>query len=232
MNLTNVFKDFCTKLNKRKGFLSEDNIRFYWFASMLKYDSNLNNYSLEEPYPKSKEELDLKYENNSEIFVFEIKFHRYQIKNGKGLPKTESAGKIFNDLIRLPSWTVETRKPIHYFFLYVTDNVMNEYLSGSKLLKTFFNSEVGISFTGRFICENCAGGNTSKSFFRSACRSLGGKLCSTYSSKTKVCFTTCKGKEGPILTHNITLIDKNDALHCGAYTLKTPECWVRLYEIK
>ena len=128
MNLTDVFKVFCTELSKRKGFLSEDNIRFYWFASMLKQDSILNNYSLEEPYPKSKEELDLKYENDSEIFVFEIKFHRYQIKNGKGLPKTESAGKIFNDLIRLPSWTVKTCKPIRYFFLYVTDNVMNIYL--------------------------------------------------------------------------------------------------------
>lgn len=241
MNLGVVFKDFCNELEKRKGFLSEDNIRFYWFASMLKQDPILNNYSLEEPYPLGKEELDLKYEEGfeedgseegcSEIFVFEIKFHRHQEGKSKELPTTESAGKIFNDLIRLPSWKpkTETCKPIRYFFLYVTDNVMNEHLSGSKLLSKFYDSKVGSSFKGSFTCENC-GGDSPKTFFRNACKSLG-KTCSKFKSRTNVCAKLCTKTEGPISTPDIKLIDKVDALRCDSGELKTRKCWVRLYEV-
>lgn len=232
MVIGDVFRDFYSELGKRIGFLSEDNIRFYWFASMLKQDSDLNHYSLEKPYPGGNEELDLMYEDTDEIFAFEIKFHRHQEGKSKELPTTESAGKIFNDLIRLPSWKPKTVtcKPIRYFFLYVTDNVMNEYLSESKLLNKFYNLKVGSSFKGSFLCEDC-GGDSPKTFFRNACKSLG-KTCSKFTSRTNACAKLCTKTEGPISTPDITLIDKVDALACYGYPLQTQVCWVRLYEIK
>lgn len=231
MVIGDVFRDFYSELGKRIGFLSEDNIRFYWFVSMLKQDSDLNHYSLEEPYPRGNEELDLMYEDTDEIFAFEIKFHRHQNKGGKGLPKTDSAGKIFNDLIRLPDWKPKRRsgKPIRYFFLYVTDSVMDKYLSESKLLNKFYTLKVGSSFKGSFLCEDC-GGDSPKTFFRNACKSLG-KTCSKFKSRTNVCAKLCTKTEGPISTPDITLIDKVDALRCDSDELKTSKCWVRLYEV-
>ncbi len=40
MNITKLYNTFVDESTKCKGFLSEDNIRFYWFASMLRQDSS------------------------------------------------------------------------------------------------------------------------------------------------------------------------------------------------
>ena len=138
MNIQKVFDRFCKNLQNRTGIMTEDNIRYYWFAAMLKEDDELNNYTLEHPYKEldlktqdilQNEELDLLYENktNKEFFCFEMKFHRNN--TDKSFAKTAAAGSIFNDLQRLQQIT---NKNAHRYFLYVTDPVMDDYLLPSK----------------------------------------------------------------------------------------------------
>lgn len=221
MNLTNVFKDFCTELSKRKGFLSEDNIRFYWFASMLKQDNNLNHYSLEEPYISlADKELDLVYEDDNEILAIEIKFHRNPSKIP--FPHPNSAGAIFDDIQRLPLWkSAESEKTIRYFFLYVTDEEMHKYLSNPGPaqnpiyrgeLRKFYNSPI----VGTLNFGLVGVSDTPKSFFDKACES---------------CIANVSPSTGDLLFSGISIIDKRDSMGCISSSLKTPVCWVRLYEI-
>ena len=142
MNIEKVTEDFILSLEARRGFLSEDNIRFYWFDSMKAQDSDLNHFSLEEPYADKNDkitgrnkELDLLYENENEQWCIEIKFHRNPQKTQKSqtFAVTQSAGEIFDDICRLPLWestSIKVKdKPTRYFFLYVTDDEMHRYLS-------------------------------------------------------------------------------------------------------
>ena len=156
MNLAVAFNDFCTQLSARTGFLSEDNIRFYWFTAMLNQDKDLNHYSLEEPYYPAlvgNKELDLMYEDKSEILAIEIKFHRYSKQNHRNskknaFPLPDSAGTLFNDVFRITSWIprTPTTKSIRYFVLYVTDDRMHHYLNDKSdayrvELEKFYNLE-------------------------------------------------------------------------------------------
>lgn len=50
MDISKVFKTFVGEIRKRTNIMTEDNIRYYWFASMLTQDKELNNYTLEYPY--------------------------------------------------------------------------------------------------------------------------------------------------------------------------------------
>ena len=222
MDLEKVFENFCNELKARTGFLSEDNIRFYWFASMLKQDNNLNNYSLEEPYISlADKELDLMYEDNKEILAIEIKFHRNS--TNVAFPHPNSAGAIFDDIQRLPSWTNHSGKPVRYFFLYVTDIEMHKYLSSAPALnhnyrdnlRVFYSSPKGkvntLSFGGVGVSD------TPKSFYENACESCSANVSST----------------GALSFSGIRIIAKQDDLQCKAYSsLKTGVCWVRLYEIE
>lgn len=132
MNIQDIFNQFCADLKNRRGIMTEDNIRYYWFAAMLKQDDDLNHYTLEYPYLKltpgilQNEELDLLYNNNStDYFCFEMKFHR-NATQASSSAKTSAAGDLFNDLQRLQ----QIAKPeARRFFLYVTDPIMYDYLS-------------------------------------------------------------------------------------------------------
>jgi hypothetical protein len=221
MNLSDVFKDFCDELSKRKGFLSEDNTRFYWFSSMLKQDNDLNHYSLEEPYTSIPgKELDLMYEDDNEIWAIEIKFHRHT--NNVAFPHPNSAGAIFDDVQRLPLWTSSVSKPVRRIFLYVTDQEMHNYLSCAapsqncvyrRELRKFYMSPRGklgtLSFGGVGVSD------TPKSFYENACESCSANVSST----------------GNLSFSGISVIEKRDALACHSSSLKTPKCWIRLYEI-
>lgn len=237
MNLANVFNDFCTELSNRKCFFSEDNIRFYWFASMLKQDNNLNHYSLEEPYPTlNKKELDLMYYNSynncsdcsdcdvyndcndcSEIWAIEIKFHRHT--SDKTFPHPNSAGAIFDDIQRLPSWTNYSGKPVRYFFLYVTDIEMHKYLSSAPALNHNYRENLRVFYSspiGKVNSLSFGVSDTPKSFYEKACESCSANVSST----------------GVLSFSGINIIAKRDDLQCKACSsLQTGECWVRLYEI-
>ncbi len=224
MYLKNVFNDFCTELSKRTGFLSEDNIRFYWFASMLKQDSDLNHYSLEEPYISlADKELDLVYEDNNEILAIEIKFHRNPSKIP--FPHPNSAGTIFDDIQRLPLWKrAGAKKTIRYFFLYVTDEEMHKYLSNPAPaqnpiyrgeLRKFYDSLIGKK-VGTLNFGLVGVSDTPKSFFDKACES---------------CIANVSPSTGDLLFSGISIIEKRGPLVCGSSSLQTKEYWVRLYEI-
>ena len=46
MNISTLLSDFATELAKRTGILTEDGVRYYLFAQMLKQDDDLNHYTL------------------------------------------------------------------------------------------------------------------------------------------------------------------------------------------
>lgn len=236
MNINDVFKDFCKNIKKRKGIMTEDNIRYYWFASMLKKDKDLNHYTLEYPYKEaevdglSKEELDLFYEGDNEIWCFEMKFHR------KGELKSEyahtgAAGALFNDLLRLQELKLHLGREannVRYFFLYVTDQEMYDYLTAGeksnlnkeyrKRLKEFFkletNKEISLDFEGIDTIPN--------TFIESALASFVKK-------------EEAMDNKDKILIHNIQLCEKDDTLTCESMSFKGDNkrkpCYVRLYEI-
>jgi len=139
MNINKVFTDFCNALSQRTRPLTEDNIRYYWFANMLRQDSDLNNYCLEEQYNPNlcntlnlgHAELDLHYDGGTKVIgstdgtdnlCFEMKLHRF---TGSTLTYTENVGKVLNDLRRLNAITLPGSRKL---FLYVTDGAMEAHL--------------------------------------------------------------------------------------------------------
>lgn len=146
MQIESVFDTFCAELEKREGIITEDNIRYYWFASMLNEDDQLNHYTLEYPYSEQcgdlqNEELDMLYQSDDETWCFEMKFHR----NGESestYAHTDAAGSLFNDLLRLQALKQNAKwKNARYFFLYVTDSEMYNYLTAGKECKGGLNKE-------------------------------------------------------------------------------------------
>ena len=146
MQIESVFDTFCAELEKREGIITEDNIRYYCFASMLNEDDQLNHYTLEYPYSEQcgdlqNEELDMLYQSDDETWCFEMKFHR----NGESestYAHTDAAGSLFNDLLRLQALKQNAKwKNARYFFLYVTDSEMYNYLTAGKECKGGLNKE-------------------------------------------------------------------------------------------
>lgn len=217
MNISDIFDQFCNYLLNRTGIMTEDNIRYYWFASMLRQDPILNNFTLEQPYSDNpiqvnglpNEELDLLYNSSDEIFCFEIKFHKGPKQTTKA--KTSAAGDLFNDLQRLQLIpTAINGKTTHRLFLYVTDDIMRNYfISGQQhnpffgqQLNDFYNAQVNnpinVDFTG-----------APKTFLDSANKSF--------------------NNQNLIVFPNLQLIHSRD-FTCGSPSFNE-DCHVRLYEI-
>lgn len=158
MNLNQLFFDFCRELGERKHLLTEDNIRYYWFAQMLKQDQVLDHYCLEDKYSglsqiPGKSELDLHYENGTDDFRFEMKMH---LNASHTIPETQNAGEVFNDMQRLQSMPAGRK-----FFLYVTGETMEKYYRGdsgdsksskeyAKVLREVFTLPAGKIYSVRF----------------------------------------------------------------------------------
>ncbi len=232
MNINKVFSDFCAEYALRKGLMTEDNVRFYWFSKMLQQDPVLDNYTLEEPYPSLKgmknedeseepypsltgKELDLKYDDSNEVMCFEIKFHRKIRVNA--FPKPVSAGKFFNDIRRIALWKSTSSKPVKRYILYVTDTEMHNYITSSRspypvyaaAIKDFYTMPVGAAKMLTFNKKDCP-----KSFFDNACTSLP----ATGSFSVHLCHLACKHLSCP----GITNVHLNGGTH---------DCYVHLYEV-
>lgn len=132
MNIHQLFADFCGELVKRTNLLTEDNIRYYWFAKMLNQDNVLDHYCLEAPYstwiPQNqsmqRKQLDMYYnDGNKDVHFVEMKFYR-KVK-GSSLTMTEDAGKLINDMCRLNTIPSSLGRRL---FLFVTDDCMENYL--------------------------------------------------------------------------------------------------------
>ena len=150
-----LFKDFSKSIEDRTGILTEDNVRYFFFACMLKQDPILAHYSLELPYrlmgdsggydgitlSKGLEtagnlELDMYYSAGNERLCIEFKFHRNPstgVKSNTAFPHTMSAGEMFNDIQRLQHINVvDSSKSCRKLFVYVTDDEMHKYLGNPK----------------------------------------------------------------------------------------------------
>ena len=155
--ITKIFHSFAGFLSERKEILTEDNVRYYLFYSLVKGDEDSNNFDLnhfilERPYiseesplrsnkiltkANSNKELDLFYDNKKENkFAFEIKYHR---KTKSTYAHTDETGKIFNDLKRL---SLIQNKEIKKFFVYVTDDEMKKYLNGKNTKNNTYRNEL------------------------------------------------------------------------------------------
>ncbi|RKW46535.1 MAG: hypothetical protein D8B41_03175 [Porphyromonas sp.] len=215
MDISKVFKTFVGEIRKRTNIMTEDNIRYYWFASMLTQDKELNNYTLEYPYINEPEligkELDLLYKGPQAHLCFEMKFHR----NSKdtAYPQTDAAGAIFSDINRLPFFQTgddsKAGQEIIRYFLYVTDATMDSYLSQTKSLseyreglQKFYTANIGESFSIIYPED------TPITFFKKLRR-----FNNTETSSPK-----------------ITLVEKED-FRCDSNSFKDNECHIRLYRI-
>ena len=219
IQIESAFKAFCFALENREGLMTEDNIRYYWLTSLLKQDKELNHYTLEYPYKKAlsvdlqNEELDLLYQSDIETWCFEMKFHR----NGEyesHLPYTNAAGSLINDLMRLQTLKQNaTWTNAHYFFLYVTDSEMADYLSFKsglageymhyrEILREFFSgSRTSLSFSSF---------EMPSMFKDGAGKSLGNKE--------------------DISIQTVNLLHMKDTMTMST-SFSKQECYVRLYEI-
>ena len=220
MDLELVFKDFCNKLRTRTEFTSEDTVRYYWFASMLEkgIDKTVNHYSLEEPYDSSKlkakikglnrQELDLWYKNGRRPyneFAMEIKYHR---QSKSDYAKTSAAGSIFGDLLRLLEFSKLASNDGKRLFLYVTDDVMDEYLGFKKRSK-----------------KNLRYRRLLRKFYElpkdTPCYMAPLNTISAPSSVTESAFASFNDNDAPLINLNIQLL----------YCYDNVNCHVRLYEV-
>ncbi len=220
MIIKKVFSDFCAEFEFRKGLMTEDNVRFYWFSKMLQQDPDLNHYTLEEPYlslaGKKDKEMDLKYDDTKDVMCFEIKFHRKI--NSNAFPKPESAGNLFNDIRRIATYSAGFSKSVKRYILYVTDTEMHDYFTSSRspfpvyaaAIKEFYNMPVGTDKVLTFNDTGC-----SATFFSKACTSLpaAGGSFSVHLSHLACQHLQC---------HGITNVHPNGGTH---------DCYVHLYEV-
>lgn len=169
MDTNLLFTDFSAKLLRRGHLLTEDSIRYLFFSSMLAQDGDFNHYILELPYheienPSSypvfinngtklrrdkknnlSQLLDLYYTDKEVVICTEFKFHR-KGKICTSRDRTSSAGKLFNDLRRLNEILPCIGVDLKRYLVYVTDDEMHNYFSGSiksntsyvKMLNEFY----------------------------------------------------------------------------------------------
>lgn len=212
MNIHAVFDLFCQAVKLRTELMTEDNIRYYWLASMLQQDNDLNNYTLEQPYGVlPRKELDLMYSNQNEAFLFEIKFHRHN--SDSSFAHTMAAGEIFDDIQRLALFPSKCKKMIRRFFLYVTDSEMDRYFDGRTIKNNPYRTEL-------------------KSFYRGQKRSL--NIGKDVAPKTfiKEAYCSVPNKKNAISINNIGLIEKDDFSNVLSESFQDREGHVRLYELK
>ena len=143
-----IFSQFADLLDirfRKRVFTSEDAIRYTMFASMLDQGIPPDCLSLEQPHPTlHSAEIDTWLQVNDEKpIVFEFKYDR-NIPSGKNQPKTQKAGKVFNDLYRL--LLVNANVGATCYFIYVTTKEMAVYFANpSNGHNTFFDLPPGES---------------------------------------------------------------------------------------
>lgn len=215
MDISKVFKTFVEEIRKRTNIMTEDNIRYYWFASMLKQDKELNNYVLEHPYNNEpKLELDLLYKGPQAHLCFEMKFHRNSTNTT--YPQTDAAGAIFSDINRLPFFQTgdnsKVRQEIIRYFLYITDDRMHSYLSNISETKSLSEYREGLQ---KFYTAN-----------------IGESFSIIYPEDTPITFFKKLRRFNNTETSSpkITLVEKED-FHCDSNSFKDNECHIRLYRI-
>jgi len=143
-----VFKKFSALLKKRleEGVVTtEDSVRYTFFAALLEESDILpHEVILEYAHPKIPKAMVDTYipsKKNRNGSIFEFKYDR-KIPTKKNSPRTQKAGKLFNDIYRLTKFDSDLSATA--FFVYITDNEMAKYLSSKKnSLSDFFQLPMG-----------------------------------------------------------------------------------------
>ena len=250
MKIDKIFESFCDLLAQREGIMTEDNIRYYWFASMYEKDKNLNHYVLEKPYERddiftqrskkksnnknnAKKELDLLYVNGREQWAMEIKFHKNPIPNGQeektAYANPDAAGFLFNDILRLQFAPIEENdKSVRRLLLYVTDKEMHDYLlnNSNRTKNAEYRNEIK-----KFYEMNTT--DSPQRFFTQCGDLLETFQTSAFSSfkKSGIEKKYYNGKDTLFPTPQIRLLQKNDDIHVQSKSFLGNECHVRLYEV-
>lgn len=257
MDINLLFKEFCNVLHGCGQLLTEDSVRYYFYGCMLKQNPNFYDYTMELPYQvidagtsplrisltknhglikhgeQLDQELDLYYDDGTDCYCIEVKFHRYSPNSEYA--HTTAIGELFNDVRRLQ--TIEpspiSDKRIRKFLVYVTDDIMWTYLNGKTLdektggiknpkanvqFKCFIEStpednEIKIELKNS--SDNTTDQDAPKSFWEASLKSFADKKSN--------------------LNANLQVIGKNDfptgcpsMYNCG----KSGKCHIRMYEIK
>lgn len=255
MNIQEVFDRFCASIANRKGIMTEDNIRYYWFDAMRAVEGenfDLNHYTMEYPYDSSvfnrtstgRKELDLLYDDGKDCICMEIKFHRNP--DPKSIyAHPDAAGSLFNDLIRLSRFKpgevykkgdkmldLKKRK-VQRLFLYVTDAEMDAYLSWDKKThkKSCYREEL----------DNFYNHAADKVWFQPAFYEISPKGVTKTFKVTALKSFAQKDKEEEIWDKKlypipkIRLLNKRDTLTdvcISSPSFKGKFCQIRLYEVK
>lgn len=241
MDLQLLLDDFSAGLKNRSGLLTEDSVRYYLFACMLKQDPQLNNYLLELPYEDmvnqngnsidhavlpvfvqtenigEKMQLDLCYYNGIECYSIEIKFHRHPDKD-TAFPHTMAAGALFNDIRRL-KLIRSSAKIYKRLFLYVTDSEMHRYLCDNMgkggfrtELSAFYNLKPSISSMFQFLEKSSNGCDSAPTTFMENAK----KSAKNHADSNVTC----------------TLKKEYDSdLICNSRSMQESQCHVRLYTV-
>jgi hypothetical protein len=133
----------------KKRFTNNENttercVSYTFFAALI-----INNYyqpheiQLEFPHPKivgKKVDTYIRSTKDRKGMVLEYKYDRIAPAK-RNSPRTQKAGKVFNDLYRLAMF--DTDKNVRKWFVYITDTEMASYFSNIKNgVKGFFDLDV------------------------------------------------------------------------------------------
>jgi hypothetical protein len=147
--MESLAKDFHKLLKERfenSVFTTERSVTYTFFATLVMHNYyKPHEILLEYEHPNisgyKKVDSFIPPSNNHDGLVMECKYDR-KIPSGKNSPKPQKAGKIFNDLFRLASFTNE--KNIAKWFIYLTDDEMTKYFNNTdNRLYDFFNLAQG-----------------------------------------------------------------------------------------
>lgn len=163
MDIKRLLSSFCKEIGRCDHILTEDSVRYAFFACLLKQDPDLNHYILELPYQKmdgqtvpihsdlsdfkdtgkDRLELDMFYWTDNTAFCFEFKFHRTGDANS-AYANPDAAGGVFNDLKRLQTIHSSCNIYLKKIMVYLTDTEMDQYLGNPQkhYAKTVFRQDL------------------------------------------------------------------------------------------
>ena len=146
--MNEVWQVFSSLIDERLSsgaFTTEDSVRYTFFLALLKAGfCDHTDILLEMPHPtiqKAEVDLFIRPIGNRPATAFEFKFDR-PIPCGKNAPRTQKAGAVFKDLLRLAR--VPRSVAPQRFFIYLAANEMTDYFRNPQnRLRSFFELPEG-----------------------------------------------------------------------------------------
>ena len=143
IRINDIFHQFAELLNDRffkNIYSTEDSIRYTLFYCLTQAEEiHPSDIILEYPHPRipgARIDTYIPPTDKRNGLVFETKFDR-EIPSRKNSPRTQKAGRVFADIIRLAHFSHEN---VQRYFIYITDKEMAVYFQNrANRLDDFFN---------------------------------------------------------------------------------------------